>query len=710
MKACVKTVGNKPVLFIDDKIVSPIIYASSSHILPMRTSTDLSQRNIRYFAEQGIDIVEVEANLSPYWRKNGDFSIMPIYAEVAHVVEANPNAKVILRLHLQPPYWWLRDNPNELCVWGGNETIDNGEPPLLICETGELTLHESFASEKWINDTSKILSLLCEELRKCDLAEHIIGIHIGSGVYSEWHQYGFWANPDYSPCMVKRFRRFLREKYLTETALNKAWGTTGVTFENAEIPAWERRFPKTESYFRNSIKDRDVADSLECLQLTAPEAIITFCKIIKEKWPEVLTGAFYGYFFGTFGIIAATAGHLAIDYIFNNEKYIDFLCAPLCYYENRKTNGTFFPRGILESQRLNNILWLTEMDSAPYEVGIWQNGTTVKDDSENVEEKSTFALKRNILGNLTRGHGAWYFDHRIFDNPVKTNYLKDAGWWEKYRYRNDIGKIQKIYNTYYPMSYDDQTDVLLVYDTKIYYEMTRSVFSEETLEPKMNAAISRTNVNFREIYLEDIKKVNPLQYKCVIFINTYILEDDRRKMVEKFVTETNADIVWMYAPGYLNGKEESVEFMKSLTGFDFMRKTSISDIIYKIDGKTKAIKTEEVLRECFAITSKCNSVGTYDDGSVCAGYVEKNGRNIWYLPYYIVPTELFAEIFDRAMAHRYTRNNDLYVMSGNHVTVVCSEKGGKDEIVLNNGLKVLIDVSPYTVVTIDNDTGKIIDE
>ena len=116
------------------------------------------------------------------------------------------------------------------------------------------------------------------------------------------------------------------------------------------------------------------------------------------------------------------------------------------------------------------------------------------------------------------------------------------------------------------------------------------------------------------------------------------------------------------------------------------------------------------MRESFAIVSDCNAVGFYAEGSVCAGYIKKEDRNIWYLPYYIVPKELFAEIFDRAGAHRYTKNYDLYVMNGNHITVVCSLKGGKDEIVLNNGIKAKIDVPEYTVVTIDSDTGKIVDK
>ena len=710
MNACVKNYGNKPTLFIDGKIVSPVIYACSSHITPMRAATNLTQRNIKYFAEQGVDLIEVESTLSPHWRKSGEISDMPIRAEVTNVLEANPNAKVILRLHLQPPYWWLRDNPDELCSWAEHKPIDNGEPPLLIPETAELTLHESLASEKWIKDTSEILAVLCEKLKNSDIGEHILGIHIGSGVYSEWHHYGFGAHPDYSRSMLKRFRKFLKEKYGTEKLLNDAWGTQNVTFDNVKLPSWERRFPETDTYFRDCIKDRDVADSLECLQLVVPEAIISFCKVIKKKWPEVLTGAFYGYFFGVFGIIATTGGHLAIKHLFDNEKYIDFLAAPLCYYENRKAEGTFFPRGVLESERLNNILWLTEMDSAPYEIGIWQEGKTIKGKSEIVERQSSFALKRNVLGNLTRGHGAWYFDHRIFDDPVKTNYLKECGWWEKERYRRDIGNIKRIYDKYYPMPYEDETDVLLVYDTKVYFEMTRSVFSEESLEWKFHAAISATRTNFREIYLDDLLKVSPEQYKCVIFVNTFLMNANRRKIIIDFIEKSSADIVWMYAPGYLDGKTKSLENIKELTGFDLGIVKGIDTIIYKTNLFSETVKTEEVLRESFFIKNKCDEVAHYVDGSVCAGRIEKEGRNIWYLPYYIIPKQLFDYIFGLSEAHRYSNNSDLYIMSGNHITVVCSLNGGKSEIFLKNGIKVSIDVAPYTTVTIDSDTGEIIDE
>ena len=45
---------------------------------------------------------------------------------------------------------------------------------------------------------------------------------------------------------------------------------------------------------------------------------------------------------------------------------VDFLCGPMAYCENRDLDGVPMQRSLLESCRLNGILWLTEMDQHPF--------------------------------------------------------------------------------------------------------------------------------------------------------------------------------------------------------------------------------------------------------------------------------------------------------------------------------------------------------
>ena len=70
-------------------------------------------------------------------------------------------------------------------------------------------------------------------------------IYIGTGASSELRIFSYIPNTypgpgsvnAYSDLAIKSFRKFLREKYLnSEIALNKAWGTNGLTFDNIAPP------------------------------------------------------------------------------------------------------------------------------------------------------------------------------------------------------------------------------------------------------------------------------------------------------------------------------------------------------------------------------------------------------------------------------------------------------------------------------------------
>ena len=67
---------------------------------------------------------------------------------------------VILRLHLNPPYWWLRDNPDETVIYrtpnGDKIGIDDGEPERLI--------HHDFAGHMRV---SRLANGLTKPVQSC---------------------------------------------------------------------------------------------------------------------------------------------------------------------------------------------------------------------------------------------------------------------------------------------------------------------------------------------------------------------------------------------------------------------------------------------------------------------------------------------------------------------------------------------------------------
>ena len=133
--AQIRQVGNKPTLLIDDQPTAPVLYALSD-FPGAAANTAYAQHNIAAFAQAGVQLVAADIGLHVGWRKTTGFDPDALICELSSVLDANPDAKILLRLHLNPPYWWMRDNPEECIIYrteeGDREGIDNGEQDRLI--------------------------------------------------------------------------------------------------------------------------------------------------------------------------------------------------------------------------------------------------------------------------------------------------------------------------------------------------------------------------------------------------------------------------------------------------------------------------------------------------------------------------------------------------------------------------------------------------
>ena len=139
-----------------------------------------------------------------------------------------------------------------------------------------------------------------------------------------------------------------------------AASASAVTYETAEFRP-ERYGCEGEGSLREPGLGQRIIDARETIQLAAPEAILAFCRVVKETAPHLLVGTFYAYYFSSMDQHTTIYGHLFPELIFRAKGLVDFLCGPMCYFENRNPDGIPMQRGLLESCRLNGVLWLTEI-------------------------------------------------------------------------------------------------------------------------------------------------------------------------------------------------------------------------------------------------------------------------------------------------------------------------------------------------------------
>ena len=690
-KTELRTGNGRPDLYIDGKQTVPVLYGLSD-IPGSNSNTAYAARNIARFSRAGIHLVSVDTGLHLGWHKISEFDPSAMIAELSGALDANPNAKLLMRLHMNPPYWWLRDNPNECVIYrtpeGDRPGVDDGESDRLIrCDADE-HMRVSLASRKWLDEASEKLRLLCRALRMSPAGRSLIGIQVACGINGEWHQWGI----DVSRPMRERFKSFLIDKYHSVAYLREAYNDDAVSFET--VPFHPETFrPGDEGSLRDPVRSRFVIDSQECIQATPPDAILRFCHVIKTELPEILTGAFYGYYLGTGKDNMTIGGHLQIRRLYASCD-IDFLCGPFCYMENRKPDGVPMQRGLLESSRLRSKLWLTEMDQHPDCVPRLGGELSLKN-------QTVATLRRNVIQPLAAGHGLWYYDHRVIplfvaEHPelaAASSIYNKFGWWEDEYLMREIESLQQLAGRMTAEAYKSAADLLLVYDTDSYY-VRAQVYEPEY---KIHEVFARCGAVFDCIYSDELESADLDRYKCIVFVNLIMQTPERRERIAYLTRGRKTVSFW--ACGYCDGKQLSISALSEAVGIN-LKKIQGAQYICYVDGEIPIPETGCL--PLFAVDDvSAEPLAYYDNGQVAAA---RKGDNFWYAVSPLTHGAAVA-LLEECGVHRYTDSGDPVIAGGGIAAINCVD-GGRRVLTLRNGISIECELEPYTTAVFDDESGE----
>ena len=689
----VKVENNKAQLFIDGKNTPPVMYGLSD-FPAARSNTAYAQKNIAQFREAGINLVSCDSSLCLGWRKAEEFDPEPLLAEIGGVLDANPNAKINIRLHMNPPYWWLRDNSDECIIYrtkeGDFEGIDNGEQSRLIANDGNKHIRVSNASKKWLKEATEKMVLFLKALEGTPEGEALMSVQFAYGIYGEWHNFG----TDVSAPMKAFFKEYIIDKYKTEEALKAAWNDPEVTFDTAEFHP-ETFQPGDDGLYRNPRLSKRIMDSQHALQASVSNAILYFSRAVKEVCPDRLCGVFYGYFFGTGGSNMTIGGHLDVDKLHNSPD-LDFLAGPFCYLEQRLPDGITIQRTLMESHRLNGKLWLTEMDQAPYGTHNYVGG----DPALFAESHAT--LLRNSLQPVLGGHGLWFYDHRIvptqgwyneIKNPKAANIYRKVGWWDAPHMMEKIEKLKTFADSVADKPYKSDADLLLVYDTEAYYYRAR-VYD---YDHNCHNAFARTGAAYDCIYLKDLEKADLDRYKAIAFVNCHILTPEKREYINGLKKDKTC--IFMGGYGYADGKTLDIENVNATLGMN-MAKTDAKELI----ASDESCEIPEGYRPLFCVEDAAAEViATFDNGKTA---VAKKGNTVYCaLPYFTKATA--KEVLKSAGVHFWTDSGEPVNVGFGYAALNC-QRAGERSFFLKNGKEITVKTENFETVVIDLATGEMI--
>lgn len=720
----VKMYANRPTIFINEKPVTPLLYSLVNGIWSWNEKPEL---NIKQFCKiAGVNLVQADIYLDQIWFPDGSIRLDTAIKQIRGVLNVCPDAGVFFRLHVNAPRWWQAQNPDESIVYGDTVSKWKGVfSPSIMGDDVSNVARFSLASKKWRTSASEAVQKFCKQLAKTPEGNALVSIQVASGVYGEWHYFGFLDHdPDRSEPMTEYFRNWLKKKYKTDKALREAWGKNEISLQTVEVPGTKERNTTGYGVFRDPAKERNVIDYFEAQHLVVAEDILHFCKVIKESWPRpIITGSFYGYFYSLFGR-AAAGGHLAIDTVLNS-PYIDFLAGPHAYYPDIEAIGTGDPyhsRGLLKSVRLHNKLWLEENDQEPLLL-------SKSDSNYDASVKESIAIvRRNIMYTASKGMGMWFYDFG----------LRKEGYWNQPDIMNDLGKLKSVLDKNLSKPYVSDADVLMVYDTRSFY----SLVSQTNKTNITNILINWTSINtmsagvvFDAIYLNDLRKVDLSGYKVIIFNNTFVLDEGQLKFITNKVMKDNRDIIWFYAPGYSNDTELNVDHMSKLTGINLVEANSSTLPIIKTTKLPGEPFTYDIRRERNDTKSREAVLAHYqyadydapylplfevnDRKAITLGvYVSNNKTAIakkklplctsWYVALPAYETGLMRGLLNGTSAHIFCSEDSVIVYSGGGLLSVHSKERGIKSITLSNGKLIKLNMEKNSTFILNNQTGEVI--
>ena len=511
--------GN-PSLFIDGQNHPPFAYMS--YLGEVEYYKEIAATGIHlynfpaYLGEGGINTSSgIGAFRNAIWKGESHYDFSSIETDFEKILSADPKAKVVIRLYLDPPRWWTLANPSAAAQ------LPDGS-----------LFRQSFASQEWREHTKVALEDCLDWLLKSKYRNHLAGIHVASGFTEEWF-YHPKQYQDLNPVRLQAFRDWLKEKYTSVKSLRAAWNNPNVTFANAQLTNIDEAVD--EFSWRDPDNDTNYIDTYRFHTEVMADNIAYFCKVVKEKSDGyLLTGAFYGYHYF---VTDPRRGHGALSKLLKS-PYLDYLSSPNVY--NRVVGEDWPAMAAINSVHKHGKLWLAENDTrtskttllkdqsrgiAPpgqYEGGVWLGPKSHK--------TSVALLWKNAARMLAYGYGGWWFDMW-------------GGWFSDPEMLQVLEKTQQFHQDFPSKNPEKmKPGVLVIVDEELsFWDKSYGRLTEKILSNRY--PIAKTGSSY-DLYLRtDIQEIAFSQYQVIWLMGLLQLTDKETALIKK-LQKLGKTVLW----------------------------------------------------------------------------------------------------------------------------------------------------------------------
>lgn len=677
---------------IDGKKEPVMMYAGAGDLAACyytyQTAKDASDCGMRIFR---IEVNPRDYRLAEFWQGPGKYEFTDFDLFVDMLFRQNPDALLLLQMPMSPPPWWgIKYGDEETKGWDGERKRD-------------YRASHSFSSEKWLVDLREAYQAFFEHYNKSAYVKRTIGYVCVIGRYNEAFRWGYNGGytqmTDYSKPEVLGFQRYSERIYGTPEKRNatRPKSQSIEAFSQIHLPPPSARLA-SDGYFIDPFENRNVLDYRLYWNANHAEKIGRFTDMIREfAGPEKVIGLYYGYLFsdsnGHGRTFSNESGHYALGEVLKHAN-VDFLLDSMSHFQ-REIGDAGPTAGVPAACRLNGKLWLDEADIRTHIA----RGVAAYSGARNIEE-SLGVLWRAFGTIQINRTGSWWF-------PIEGDGdYSHPQIWDAFRKMYD----EMAYMENHPVQEDHANTIAFIMDSTSFQfrKYTKNDPVCGNLITGLLGPVAKAGFDYDLHIMENLETI-PDDYKVYVFLNSFFLTAEQRKIISERFQQKGKLVVWTYAAGYFTNEQNGkilhdVSNCKQITGME----------IAKFDGDAVLPEAgiNEPMHPLFFVDDKNaeiwkryeNTNSKLEGKAAIALKTMENDSLSMYIGIPLWTPELLKEIARIGGVHVYTDDKPEYVLRvGNGHILLHSDKEVQAHIKLTRPAKCIVDVMCGQIIGRDTD-------
>ncbi len=379
----------------------------------------------------GVDAFSTGASLGVGACRQTDATIEVAVRRLASVARLAPGAQLVAHFLFFPAEQWLIEHPHEGFITADSRILVLGPdgqsarrdyirvPGPSIKDVKGRTLHGEDArilygrrrvspfSERFAREARGSIRKFLAAMRAEGIADRLAGISMGCYLNWEWNLH--MVAPDHGQRGIQGFRRYLREKYGSDKALQAAWADPSVTLRTALPPREYARMDLDPFTFGS----RRQVDYQTAEARALAKQFATIAGGIKQLAPHLVVG----------GLFPGANGPQSEWLRLIQNPAVDFLATPLTYENRGPGGGVNSQSPFCDGFAALGKVWRDQLDTRTVVADKAVQGRYGR--ARTVAE-SVGLLWRDAGQMLVRGHHAYWVDFGNGGKPPYCWHLKPA--------------------------------------------------------------------------------------------------------------------------------------------------------------------------------------------------------------------------------------------------------------------------------------------